>query len=77
MEKKGDTFDDVSYDVDINNLKAPLKKGDIVGKLNIKGNGKVVRTVPLTINKNVLKINLFELFLRNVKDIIIGNININ
>ena len=77
LMKKGDTFDDVSYDVDINNLKAPLKKGDIVGKLNIKGNGKVVRTVPLTINKNVLKINLFELFLRNVKDIIIGNININ
>ena len=75
LKKKGDLFN-ISYDAHINNLKAPLKKGDVIGTLKIKDNGKLIRNVPLTVNKDILKINFIQLFLRNIKDMITGNINI-
>ena len=77
VRKKGEKGGKISYNANINNLKAPLKKGDIIGSLIIKEDKKVIKKVPLTVSKNVLKISFIELFVRNIKDIIIGNININ
>lgn len=77
LRKKGEESGKTTYDIDINNLKAPIKKGDTIGSLTIKEEGKKIKTIPLTISKNVKKINFIELLLRNTKDIITGNININ
>lgn len=74
VKKKGDSKKNITYDVKISNLKAPIKKGDVVGKLIIKDNGNVVRTVNLTALEDNLKINFFELLIRNIRDMIIGNI---
>lgn len=63
-----------SYDVDINSIKAPIKKGKVVGKMTIKQDGKKIRTINLTVDKDVKKANLLELYLRHLKEIVTGNI---
>lgn len=77
LRKKGEEHSEATFDININNLKAPLKIGDNVGTLNIKEDGNVIRSVKLTVDKDVLKINFLELLLRNIKDMLVGNININ
>ena len=76
LTKKGETTDAV-YKATINNLTAPLKKGDNVGFLDIKENGKIIRKIDLTVDEDIPKIKIWELFIRNIKDMLIGNININ
>ncbi|MBR2840581.1 MAG: D-alanyl-D-alanine carboxypeptidase [Bacilli bacterium] len=77
LKKKGEKDSKLKYDMDIQNLKAPLKKGDKVGILNLKEDDKIVRKIDLTVDKDVSQINFFELYLRNMKDMIIGNLNVN
>ena len=77
LRKKGEQKNAATYDVNINNLKAPLKKGDVVGTIKIKEGGKVIREVELTSDRNVSKINFIELFLRNLRDMITGNVSVN
>lgn len=77
LMKKGEKDLNIKYDTIINNLKAPLRKGDVIGELKIKENGNIIRKVNLTVDKDISKINFIELFLRNLKDIIVGNISVN
>jgi len=65
-----------TYDIKINKLKLPVKKGDIVGKLIVKDNLNVIEEVDLTVNKDINKANILELYLRYLKDILSGNIKI-
>ena len=57
-------------------LKAPIKNGDVVGNLKIKESKKVIRTVDLTVSKDIKKASILELYLRNLKDIFTGDINV-
>ncbi|MBR3229296.1 MAG: D-alanyl-D-alanine carboxypeptidase [Bacilli bacterium] len=77
LRKKGEKSGKFGYDISIDNLKAPLKKGDVIGFLVITEDGKKLKKVPLTVMKNVQKINFIELLFRNLKDLIIGNVSIN
>lgn len=76
LRKKGEKTGNATYEVKLNDLKAPIKKGDTVGKLKIKENGKLVRTVDLTTKQDVKKANIGELYLRYMKDIFTGDINV-
>ena len=76
LRKKNEQGGNAKYEVKLNNLKAPLKKGEVVGKLNIKENGKLVRTVDLMSKERVKKANIIELYLRNLIEIFTGDINI-
>lgn len=73
LNKKTDGKRNASYEVKIDNLKAPLKVGDKVGTLIIKENNKT-RNVDITVAKDIEKANILELFLRNLEDIVTGNI---
>lgn len=77
VRKKGEKLGKITYDANIYNLKAPLKVGDEVGSLNIKEDGKLIKSIKLTVGSSISKINFIELLFRNIKDMIIGNININ
>ena len=77
VKKKSDKDETLTYDIKIKSLKAPLKVGDDVGTLTIKENGQKVKTVKLTVAKDVDRSNFGNLFLRNVKDMITGNMNLN
>lgn len=74
LNKKTDGKRNASYEVKIGNLKAPLKVGDKVGTLIIKEENNATREVDITVKENVEKANIIELFLRNLSDIITGNI---
>ena len=64
-----------TYEVKLNNIKVPIKKGDIVGKLYVRNNGKLINTTDLTVKRDIEKCNILELYLKNLNDIVTGNIN--
>ena len=72
LKKKAEKKGNASYEASLEPLKAPLKKGEVVGKLKIKENGKYIRTINLITDKKIDKANIFELYLQNLKDVITG-----
>lgn len=74
INKKGHQMGEISYEVSLNKLVSPIKKGDIVGKLLIKEDNVVVANTSVTVDKNVDKASFFTLYFRYLKDIISFNI---
>lgn len=70
VNKKGYKMGEVTYELDVKKLKAPISKGDIVGSLKIKEDGKIINTVDVTVDKSVEKAGLFTIYFRYLKDII-------
>jgi len=68
LYKKSESVPETSYDIEIDNLSAPLNRGDVVGKLTLKQNGVVIKNVGLTVSEDVKKANILEMFWRNLKD---------
>ena len=64
-----------TYDIKLNEIKAPLKKGDIVGKIYVLNDNKIVNEENLTVLEDVDKCNLAELYLKYLKSIFTGNIS--
>lgn len=69
---KSTKLGNITYDLNINKITVPTKKGICVGKLSIKENNKIVDTINVTIKEDVTKVNIFKLYLRTLKDIITG-----
>ena len=65
-----------SYSVKINNLKTNIKKGDKVGVITIKNKGKVINRVNLTVNRDIKKANIIELYFKYLKDVLSGNMGL-
>lgn len=73
LSKKSDKERNIIYETQIDKIVAPIKRGDIVGKINILEDGKVISTIDATIKENIDKANIFTIFLRNLKEIIKGS----
>ena len=74
LNKKTDKLGEISYSLDMNNISLPIKKGEVVGKLEIKEDGKVLDNVDVTVSSDLEKIHFLGLFGRYIKDILKGNI---
>lgn len=74
LNKKMQNKKNVTYKIDINSLEAPIKKGDKVGSITLIENDKETRTIPLTVKNDVKRANIFELYLRNMKELLLGQI---
>lgn len=74
INKKGHKMGEVTYDLSINKIKAPVEKGDIVGSLTIKEDGKIVNTVDVTVDKSIEKAGFFTIYFRYIRDIVGFNI---
>lgn len=61
---------DVTYDVVTKEVSAPVKKGEVVGKINVYENGNFKYSVDVTVMNDVDKANIFMVIFRNLKDII-------
>lgn len=62
-----------SYNIKVDTLVAPIKKGDIVGILDVVDeNSQVIDTLDVTILEDIPKSNLWESFLKNLKHITSG-----
>lgn len=75
VSKKSQDKKNASYKIELDNIKAPIKKGEKVGTLLIKEDDKVIRKVDLTVNKDIKKANMLELYWQNLQDILTGNIS--
>ena len=58
----------------VDKITAPVKKGDVIGKVKVlNDNGILISEVDITVNENVLKANLWDLFKRNLKYNLVWN----
>ena len=64
----------VTYDVKLNKIKAPVKKGEIVGQIIVKLNNKEYKKIDLTVKEQIKKANVIDLYLRYLKDMLTGDI---
>lgn len=70
--KKGDSSKNYEFKANINELKFPIKKGDIVGTLDIINNGNVIKQADLTVDEDIDKLNILSLYGKYLKGIITG-----
>ena len=61
-------------EIKLDNIKLPIKCGDKVGVLRLKEGNKIVNSTYLTVKKDVKKANIMELYIRNIKNILVGSI---
>ncbi len=66
-----------TYEIQLNDITVPIKKGEIVGKLYVTNNGDVVNEIGLTVSDDVKKCNVFELYLKYLKNVLSGDIMFN
>ena len=64
----------VTYDITTDNVSAPVKYGDIVGKINVYEDGNFKYSVDMTVMNDVKKANILMVFLRNLKDVVSINL---
>ena len=64
----------IDYDLQLNNIKLPIKKGMKIGKLIVKEDGKKITELDVTVKDNLKKANLITLYGRYLKSILNGNI---
>ena len=65
---------EVTYDIDLDSINAPVKVGDKVGRINVYEEGKILMTMDATVKKNIDKASIIKVFIRDLKDIVFGNI---
>ena len=65
--------DNYNFNIKVNNVVAPVKKGDIVGTVEILDkDGLIVREVNLTVDKDINKISYLNLLIKNFKLLLSG-----
>ena len=60
---------DVKYELETNEIVAPVKIGDTVGKISVYENGTFKYNVDITVAYDVKKANILKILVRNLRDI--------
>ena len=76
LNKKSDDQKNITYKTNINKIIAPVKKGDKVGTIDIIEDNNIISTIDATVKKDIEKANILTIYLRNLKEIISGNLKI-
>ena len=74
LEKNIEKNKEYVTELKLNKIKLPVKKGDIVGKVLIKYDGKEISSADVTVKQDIDKISFIGLYLRNIKEALTGNI---
>ena len=74
LSKKSDEKRNITYEANIDNIVAPVKKGDKVGTINIIENGELISVVDATISEDIPKATFITIFLRNLKILLGGSL---
>ena len=75
LSKKSEEKRNITYKVNVGILVAPIKKGDVVGTIDIVEDNKKISEVEATVKEDIMKANIFTIFLRNIKGILSTNLN--
>ena len=72
--KTSDKASKYNYEMTVDVINAPVKKGSVIGKIKILNeNNKLINEVDITIKEDVPKANLLDLFARNLKMVLSFN----
>lgn len=74
LNAKVGTKRNVTYKYEINDISAPVKKGDSVGKINVIEGNKTIMQIDATVLRDVERANIGIVYARNLLDIVNGNI---
>lgn len=74
LNSKVGTKRNVTYEVDLDDVNAPVKVGDVVGKIKIIEDNKTIMTIDATVDKSVDKASIITVYFRNLLDIVKGSI---
>ena len=74
LNKKSDDQKNITYKTNINKIIAPVKKGDKVGTIDIIEDNTIISTIDATVKEDITKANILTIYLRNLKEIISGNL---
>lgn len=74
LNTKIGTKRNVTYKVELDKIKAPIKKGDKLGTINIIEDNKTIMTIDAIAGNNVNKINIFKAYYKELLDILKGNL---
>ncbi len=64
----------VTYEMKLNEVNAPVKYGDIVGKLDVYQDNKYLESVDITVKEDIEKASIPLIFIRNLRDVLVGMI---
>ena len=71
--KKQDSLPNYNFFLDKEVLVAPVKRGDIIAKLEVKDeNGEVIDQLDVTVQEDIVELNFFEIWLKNINRFTIG-----
>ena len=73
LENKGSEKVNYRFKYNINEIKLPLKKGNVIGKVKVY-NDKYIKSGDLCINKDVKRLSFFNLYLKNIISVFSGNL---
>lgn len=73
--KKGENNKTYTYDIKLNELEYPIKKGEEIGKFYLKNGNKILREVSLVSDSNIKKASIFKQYLRVVENYFTGSVN--
>ncbi len=74
LNKKSEEQKNITYKTNINKIIAPVKKGDKVGTIDIIEDNNIISTIDATVKEDISKANILTIYLRNLKEIISGNL---
>lgn len=74
LNTKTGTKRNVTYKVELDSLKAPIKKGTKVGKINVIEDNKTIMTIDAITKTDINKLNIFTSYYRELLDILKGNL---
>ena len=62
----------VKYDLELNRIKAPVKKGDIVGTIKVYEEDNIINEIPATVKYDIDKASILTIYYRNFKNLMRG-----
>ena len=71
-ENVGDSDKEYDFEVELDNLNLPLNVGDVVGKIVVYEGTKKVKSVDLTVNKDINALGFIKLILNEIVDLVAG-----
>lgn len=72
LRQKMDKDRDISYKTEVYDIKLPVNKGDVVGKIYLYEGSKRIGSGDLTVKDNVKKAGLFKVYIRNIGRVLSG-----
>lgn len=72
VEMVSDSDKDYELEVKVNNIKLPVKVGDVVGKIVVYANNRKVKETDLTVNKDINSFSFWTLLTNEFVDLISG-----